>query len=237
MIQRKHDGACVVDPSSLFNHQLTINGRAVAALRVTPSSLQASRAVTLALPGVSLLLRLVAGVQADGSPLYGFDVDSVSPPPLVAAAAAGWLAAGRPLAGCKAVRLATVKVPGLYEPWTATVREREGGGGERRLGWLQKNKRTPTPPPPSPPPHAGRSARRRAQKGQRPDRGLEGAELCAGRVKGRERGGGGERVCDESEGGNHFFLKQKYTHTHRHPRPTAPPFSHNTNAAGGYTNS
>ena len=147
MIQRKHDGACVFDPSSLFNHQLTINGRAVAALRVTPSSLQASRAVTLALPGVSLLLRLVAGVQADGSPLYGFDVDSVSPPPLVAAAAAGWLAAGRPLAGCKAVRLATVKVPGLYEPWTATVREREGRGGGEEAG-VQKNKRNHTPPPP-----------------------------------------------------------------------------------------
>ena len=92
----------------------------------------------------------MAGVQADGSPLYGFDVDSVSPPPLVAAAAAGWLAAGRPLAGCKAVRRATVKVPGLYEPWTATVREREGRGGGEEAGVVTKKQAKSDASPPLP---------------------------------------------------------------------------------------
>lgn len=84
--------------------------------------MQASRAFTLSLPGgIALALRGVAGLTSAGAPVFGIDVDSVSPPPVVAAAAAGLLAAGKPLAGAKAVPLLTTRVPGLYDPWTVLV--------------------------------------------------------------------------------------------------------------------
>ena len=103
------------------------------ALRVTPHAAQASRTFTLSLPGgIALALRGVAGLTLSDSPVFGVDVDSVSPPPLVAAAAAGLLAAGKPLAGAKAVPLWTVKVPGLYDPWTALVSGRVVVCGKRR---------------------------------------------------------------------------------------------------------
>lgn len=102
--------------------QLSIHGRPLAALRVTPRAVQASRAFTLSLPGgIALALRGVAGLTSSGAPVFGVDVNSVSPPPLVAAVTAGLLAAGKPLAGAKVVPLWTAKIPGLYDPWTALV--------------------------------------------------------------------------------------------------------------------
>lgn len=105
--------------------QLSIKGRRLATLRVTPQAVQASRPVRLSLPGgVACVVRLVGGLSAAGVPMCGFDVDSVSPPPLVAAAAAGLLATGKTLSGAKAVPLFTVAVPGLYVPWRAQAEVR-----------------------------------------------------------------------------------------------------------------
>ena len=107
------------------------------------------------------------------------DVDSVRPPPLVAAAAAGLLAAGKPLAGAKGVHLATVKVPGLYAPWTARVR----GGTARKSGVMMKSESIDDAPSLSLSPSPGRGARLRPEKGGRRHGRPARAQLCAGRVK------------------------------------------------------
>lgn len=89
----------------------------------------------------------MAGVTGDGRPVFGFDVDNVRPPKLVAAAAAAALASGKALAGAKSVPLFTARVPGVYDSWCgrvevrASVQRKEAmlrgaaasaaGGGER----------------------------------------------------------------------------------------------------------
>lgn len=71
--------------------------------------------------------------------MFGFDVDDVRPPKLVAAAAAAALASGKPIAGAKSVPVFTARLPGLYDTWCGRVEVRAvaqrkeaaalGGGG------------------------------------------------------------------------------------------------------------
>lgn len=63
-------------------------------------------------------------MTGDGRPVFGFDVDEVRPPKLVAAAAVAALATGKPLAGAKSVPVFTARVPGLYDSWCGRVEVR-----------------------------------------------------------------------------------------------------------------
>ena len=109
-----------------FFFQLNLAGKHLVSLRASPGLLQAARSFTFSLPRscASAVVRLVAGVTGDGRPVFGFDVDEVRPPKLVAAAAVAALASGKPLSGAKSVPVFTARVPGVYDSWCGRVEVR-----------------------------------------------------------------------------------------------------------------
>ena len=123
---------------SLPSPQLGKGGTSLAAIRVSPGGLHACRSLTLALPGtrggVAVRARGVAGVRWDGRPEFSVDVDDVRPLPLVAAAAGTALLSGKALGAARPLAAVTLRVPTLYDAWTARldgrfVAQRTGGPG------------------------------------------------------------------------------------------------------------
>ena len=106
--------------------QFNLAGKHLVSLRASPGLLQVARSFRLSLPRscASATVKIVAGLSNDGRPVFGFDVDDVGPPRLVAAAAAAALSAGTPLSAAKAVPLFTAGIPGLYVPWRASAEVR-----------------------------------------------------------------------------------------------------------------